>query len=211
MIVAKRGDARSSLVFNYRDDAKGRVSEQDEKKISPDEQKYLAQQAKIDDIKRSSFQEGYNEGVKVSRSEAVGHIERVIAIFKEVSGLKAGIIRESEEEILRLALAIAKLIIRQEVKINRDYIYPLLQETIKGIVSKEELKIRLNPDDLRYMTDMKSDFMNTFDELRNLELVEDPAIKLGGAVIETKSGDVDARIDRQLIELEKELFSTLDR
>ncbi|MDZ4164861.1 MAG: FliH/SctL family protein [Smithellaceae bacterium] len=179
--------------------------------ISEQKQQELAYEAKIEAIRRKSYEEGYNNRTAVYTKEVSGYIGRIISIIDELSRLKSVVIKESEEEILRLALAIAKSILRQETKINREYLVPILKEIILDIDKNDGLKIRLNPEDLRYITEVKKDFVQEIEGLRNFVLEEDTSIKLGGVIIETNGGEIDARLEKQIIELEKDLLAVLGK
>ena len=65
------------------------------------------------------------------------------------------------------------------------------------------MKIRLNPDDLRFITEMKPDFLQGISGLKNTIFQEDASIKRGGVILETISGEVDARLEQQLTEIKK--------
>lgn len=61
----------------------------------------------------------------------------------------------------------------------------------------------MNPEDYRYIMEINPGFINSFDDIRNMTIVEDNSIKRGGVVIETSSGEVDARLEQQLNEIKK--------
>jgi len=63
------------------------------------------------------------------------------------------------------------------------------------------MKIRLNPADFRQIMEIKEDFLQSVDGVKNVVFEEDGGIQQGGAVIETRFGEVDARLDRQIEEL----------
>jgi flagellar biosynthesis/type III secretory pathway protein FliH len=62
-------------------------------------------------------------------------------------------------------------------------------------------RIRVNPFDVESLNASKEDLMALSTSLRSLEIVDDSAI-LGGCIIETDGGVVDASVDAQLQRLE---------
>jgi flagellar assembly protein FliH len=51
------------------------------------------------------------------------------------------------------------------------------------------------------MIEIKNDFLQSFDGIRNMTFAEDESIQRGGAIIETVCGEVDARLDQQYNEM----------
>jgi flagellar assembly protein FliH len=115
-------------------------------------------------------------------------------------------VAKTEEQIVKLALAIAEKILNQEVATHKDVILGVLKGALKNISETEGMKIRLNPNDFRYMMEAKKDFLQSFEGLRNVVFEEDVAIKRGGAVVETMFGEVDARLENQLKEIKKAMM-----
>lgn len=164
-------------------------------------------EAEKEAIRRQSFQEGYRQAQATHLQEAAGHMERLKALLQELSRLKREILKDSEQEILRLALAIAAKILRSEAKIDPGYLLPIIRESIVAIDARSIVKIRLRPDDLRYLRGVDGSFLEELENLRNIVLEEDRAVAWGGAIIETTSGELDARLEKQLDELEQGLLS----
>jgi flagellar assembly protein FliH len=71
------------------------------------------------------------------------------------------------------------------------------------VLDKDGITVRLNPEDYRYMMEINPGTIDGFDEIRNMSIVEDNSIRRGGVVIDTSSGEVDARLDQQLHEVRK--------
>ncbi|HYA14577.1 MAG TPA: FliH/SctL family protein, partial [Syntrophales bacterium] len=91
----------------------------------------------------------------------------------------------------------------REVTTSKEIVYDVLKSAIKQVLDKEGMKVRLNPEDYRYILESNTDIINGFDDIRNMSIVEDNSIRRGGVIIETSSGEVDARLDQQLYEVRK--------
>ena len=70
------------------------------------------------------------------------------------------------------------------------------------------MKIRVHPQDFQYMMEIKSDFLQNFDGIKNIVFEKDESIQLGGATIETLFGEVDARLDQQFNEIKTLMTSS---
>jgi len=71
------------------------------------------------------------------------------------------------------------------------------------VVDHENIKIRLNPEDLRFLMDLKQDLSQEVGWLKSSAFEGDGSIKPGGVLLETASGEIDARLEQQLNEIKK--------
>lgn len=145
--------------------------------------------------------EGIRKGKALHQQENRQPIESLGVLLTEVANIKQKILEQAEQQVLELSLAVAEKIIHLEVTTNREVIQGLLKEAIRHIADRDNMKIRIHPQDFRYMMEIKSDFMKTIDGIKNVVFEQDDAIARGGALIETLYGEVDARIDQQYQEV----------
>jgi flagellar assembly protein FliH len=160
---------------------------------------------------KQAFQKGFADGIRrgkeQQKQEAVQMIQTLTALIQEMNHLKKNILENAEAEVLDLALAVAQKVIHRECATRREIIQGVLKEAIRGIVDRENMKIHVHPQDFQYMMEIKTDFLSSFDGIKNIVFEEDETIGRGGAVIETLFGEVDARIDQQFNEI-KTLFTS---
>lgn len=149
------------------------------------------------DARQKGLSEGIREGRELQKKETLQSIEALSALIQDLSGLKEKMLEAAEEQILQLALAVAEKVIHMETTTNRNVIQNVLKAAMKSIVDRENMKIRVHPHDFQYMMEIKSDFMNNFDGIKNIVFEEDVSITRGGAILETMFGEVDARVDQQ--------------
>jgi flagellar assembly protein FliH len=105
--------------------------------------------------------------------------------------------------MLGLACSIAEKVIHTEVSTNNEIVLAVLRDAVKNVVDRDGIKIRLNPDDLRFITEMNPDFLQGISGLKNMTFEGDAGIQRGGVILETISGEVDARLEQQLTEIKK--------
>ncbi len=147
------------------------------------------------------FAEGFREGSNVQKNEALAAVNALQAVREEVGSFKGKILQSTEKQILELCIAVAEKILHQEISTDRRVIQSVLKAAFRTLVDRENVKIRLNAEDFRYLAEMKSDFIRSLDGVRNVFFEEDGSIPRGGAILETSSGEVDARIGEQLAEV----------
>jgi len=167
---------------------------------------------KVQLAEQESYERGLSEGVRkgreLQRNETLQTLQAMASIVKETSKLKKSILENEEQQIIQLSLAIAEKVIHLEVTTNREVIRGVLKEAIKNIGDRENMKIRVHPQDFHFMLEIKSDFLHGFDGIKNIVFEEDESILRGGAIIETLCGEVDARLDPQYNELNTSITSS---
>lgn len=154
--------------------------------------------------------EGIREGRELQKKETLQSILALSALIEDLSGLKKNMLEAAEDQILELALAIAEKVIQMETTTNRDVIQNVLRAAMKSIVDRENMKVRVHPQDFQYMLEIKSDFLKKLDGIKNIVFEQDASITRGGAIVETMFGEVDARVDQQYSEI-KSVMTTAHR
>ena len=128
--------------------------------------------------------------------------EEVPNNLQNLTHLREQIAGHMEEELLRLAIEIAKKVVHREITTDREVILSLIHVALARLQNRTVAYIRLNPSDYQYII-THSDRINTG---KTIELVSDPSITRGGCIIETDFGNVDARIEQQFLEIERSLL-----
>ncbi len=162
---------------------------------------------RIKKVSEDFYRKGFSEGAELQKKTALPALTAVATMTQMIPLIKKEIFEKTEEQIIMLAIAIAEKIINQEVATRKEIILGVLKGALKNIAETDGMKIRLNPHDFRYMMEVKKDFLQSVDGLRNVIFEEDSSIKRGGAIVETMFGEVDARLESQLHEIKVALFN----
>jgi flagellar assembly protein FliH len=164
---------------------------------------------KIRSAEQQAHEKGLSEGIpkgrELEKKETLLSVQAVNALIYELSELKKNMLEAAEEQILQLVLAITQKVIHMEVKTNREIIQNVLKAAMRNIVDRENMKVRVHPQDFQYIQEIKSDFLQSFDGIKNIVFEEDSSILRGGAIIETIFGEVDARLDHQYNEIKSSM------
>ncbi|MDY0187986.1 MAG: FliH/SctL family protein [Syntrophus sp. (in: bacteria)] len=190
----------------------------EEKRGSPEETRKqeietILQQAKqqMDEVRKSAYEQGYaaalSEASEAQKKEMLRVESTLQALARELGTFKEKSLETAERQVLDLCFAMAEMVVHKEISTDQSVILNVLRAAFRNIVERENIKVRLNPSDFQYMVQIKNDFMNSMDGFRNVFFEEDGAIARGGAMIETTSGYVDARISEQLNEIKSGLLN----
>jgi len=158
-------------------------------------------------IRQEAYAKGYADGQKAQHKEVAGQLEALAAVMRAVPRMKKDMMEKAEKQMVRLAIAVAEKILQQQVSARPDVILGVLKGALKNLSETDGMKIRLHPEDFRYMMEVKKEFVQTFDGIRHMVFEEDAGVKRGGAVVETQLGEVDARLENQLKEIAAALLS----
>lgn len=159
--------------------------------------------AASDEAEKEKAYEGLIEGLERDRRKLSVAWESVAKLIRELELLKEKVMASAEKEILDLTFLIAGKVIHREVSTDREVIISVLRDAMRTVQGKEDVRVRMNPEDYRYITETNPDFLGSYGDI----LIErDEAVARGGAVVETHSVAVDARLDRQLDKIRDTLY-----
>ncbi|GAB7025733.1 FliH/SctL family protein [Geotalea toluenoxydans] len=149
-------------------------------------------------------QAAYNEGLREGKRQAEESLAKVSeALAKALlstGGLRQKVMQESEEDLLKLAIVIARKIILQEISIDRRILVNIVKAAVSNVSDGDEVVVRLSPSDYEIVADHR-EFLPPANEKRRITLKADETIPGGGCLVETSMGAIDARIEAQLDEI----------
>ncbi len=167
---------------------------------------------------QSMMKEALNKGLEQGRAEAIAaqqeKIDQAAAALEAAMEAIVHIRRQDlacmETETVRLALAVAEKIIGNQAEQGK-VIEHVVKTALEKVSDPRQLTLRLNPKDIDAINEFKSQLHLADGPGTVFQLDADPGIKRGGCIIETKLGDVDARLDQQIRIIEELLTAELPK
>lgn len=160
-------------------------------------------------IKQDASAQGFSQGEQAARQKIEQELAPLVSTLRsidaEFENIKGTFYDDHQDIILELALKIARKVIHQEISSNDELIISVLTSAIKLAIDREKLKIRIHPDDLEMCMQKRQDIMRRVDGIKQILFEPDGSINKGGAIIECAFGEIDARIEQQFDEIEREL------
>ena len=172
----------------------------------------------VDSLREKAHQEGYQAGEDKGRSagEAEGLHEIQLdwnnlmleseALVNELQTSRMGILKASEEEMLKLIIAFAKTVIKVEPVAQPEIILHNIDQALNRVSEVDKIVLRINLRDKSMCQAHKDQFMARLGSVTELRIIEDSTLSPGGIKIETGVGTIDATIESQSRELEKALL-----
>ena len=169
----------------------------------------------LEALRREVYEEGFAEGEKAGiergRKDVEAQVERFLASIEEIAALKKNLYEGSEEELVDLILAAVNKIVRKELDLDREIVAGVIKGALKNLAGKKDILIRVNSQDYFYILEHKERLFAENGDLRDVRFEEDDSVGIGGCLIESGSGEVDARIEKQLEMLEEAMRSARSR
>jgi flagellar assembly protein FliH len=163
--------------------------------------------SKAAQLEREAFEKGFALGEKAGREMAEKAMEETLmALNVAISGWREEMERRWEElteEVVRLALAVARKVIKREVVQDPTVILDSLRGALKGAALREEVIIKVHPTDAETLRESKGSLLRELEEVNSLRIEADERLSRGDALVECPQGELDLRLERQLREIEK--------
>jgi flagellar assembly protein FliH len=134
-------------------------------------------------------------------------LERLARSIEEISGLRDRLRHEAEQDLVRLALAIARRVLRRELAVDADAIHGLVLGALERLQSQEICRVRVHPAHEAAV----SACLRRVALSAPIEVLADPSREPGSVVFETGRGSLDASVESQLQEIERGLADRLRR
>jgi flagellar assembly protein FliH len=161
----------------------------------------------LEDLQREAYEEafrqGYREGQTVGQREVAEQVRRFASLIDDLAHPFEDLDAEVEAELLQLALALAKQVVRRELRQDPTQIIATVREAIAALpVAAREVRVHLHPEDAAII---RQHLAPTESE-RAWVVVEDPVMMRGGCQVLTPTSRIDARLETRLGKVLSELL-----
>jgi flagellar assembly protein FliH len=147
---------------------------------------------------QAGLQKGYEEAFKRFQEEGAGRLARFEKVLEEAENAKQEIFRANERYLLELIFRIARTVLLREASTDRQLVLRLARELIDRVGIRENVRIRVNPDDGATIEMLKDGIEKTLGTMKNLTVEVSNQVKGGGCAVETEWNAIDASIETQL-------------
>lgn len=185
---AQRTDAAADIVDQARERA-------DEMLRSSTAQATVAQQ----DAYRQGHEQGYREGTTIARAELAEALALVQRIALDAKVVRDRLLRDVERETIELVIASTRAVLGEQVQIDPALVLDTVQRALKRAGAQNIVRIRVHPQDHELVSARLGDHRDA--AVVDWAVTADGSITVGGCVIDTEAGEVDARLDVQLEEV----------
>lgn len=154
---------------------------------------------------KEAFDQGLAEGRKAGQIEVRAQVEKLAGMFHDLARPFEVLDAEVERELLTLAMALARQIVRRELKTDPTQIIGIVRDAIAALpVTARDVRVHLHPEDAAVVRE----HLAPTESERAWTLVEDPVMARGGCQITTTTSRIDARLETRLAAILSELMGT---
>jgi flagellar biosynthesis/type III secretory pathway protein FliH len=167
-------------------------------------------QQEVEKAKEEAYQtgleQGREEGIDKGWQEVENLIDRLSGCIVRVDQAIEDKLNNLDEEVLELSSWIAEKIIKRELSLDKTIINDLVMRALEMLNGEKEITIRVNSSDLKLVRDNKDEFLKLGSNLDRIKLMLDSEIQVGGCIVETDFGGLDATVKSQLEEISKKIL-----
>lgn len=160
----------------------------------------------LDAIARDAFDQGHAEGREAGRAAAqqeqqaaqaalAQRVQQLDEILQFMARPIEQLDREVQLQLASLAGAIARQIVRREIRTQPDEIVAVIRETVALLpVSAREVRVHLNPEDATLVRERLTEVTGD----RAWSIAEDPILARGGCRVTSENSAIDAQLEQRV-------------
>ncbi len=184
--------------------------------MAKDEARQLGQMegymAGLENGRRDGLKSGYEEAYAKAHAEATEKCNRELeGLFSILAGHVAAVNAElpkwfenAEEEMTDRTMTILRRLLNAELSLGRDHALEIVKECLAEVTHAHNVRIRMNPFDAVVVSQHREQLLALTPQLKNIDFVDDPSI-VGGCIVESEGGAIDARFKTRLSLVEGDL------
>ena len=161
--------------------------------------------------RQSGHDEGYQTGLNQGRAEGRAQAEKVLQqldqAIKDAVQQRETLLNEAKQKILDLVIQISRKVTFDAITVDPETTLAMISGVIDTLIDRSRLKIKVNPDHLPIVEQNIERFMAGSATIKEISIEPDPRVRYGGCLIETPTGDIDARLESQFEVIEETILS----
>jgi flagellar assembly protein FliH len=154
---------------------------------------------RLEEIEREAredgFRAGYADGIEAGRRELDARLAQLDVLIGSLASPLDQVDEQVEQELVALAMAVARHLVRREIKTEPGQIVAVVREALAALPSaSRHVELRLHPEDASLVREA----LKLADGERPWRIVEDPVLTRGGCKISSDIAQVDATLESRL-------------
>ncbi len=155
--------------------------------------------ARLEALQDEAYQEGFQRGVEDGTAEGQKQVQQRVRRFDELLNALSKpfeeLDQEVEEQVVGLAMAVARQLFRREMHIDPSHVIGVVREAIQMLpAASRNIEIQLHPDDATLV----SESLALSDTQPAWKIVEEPLVTRGGCRVTTDTSQIDATTEARL-------------
>jgi len=160
---------------------------------------------------KAGFEEGYQKGIQEGHVKgrqqgldtAREMIEEAVEIKQGALEAKERIVKEAEEEIIRIVMEIARKIVGEQLKTDREAILGPVKKALEKCAFSAGVIMKVSPEDYDVVELSKSKLMAEIEGISQIEIIAEDTLSQGSCLLETDAGFINSSLEVQLDRIEE--------
>ncbi len=152
------------------------------------------------------WQQGYAEGTAAARAELAEALALVQAAGAAGKDVHDQVVAAADCTIVDLVIAGLQAVLGELARVDAEVVLRTVERAIARAGVDNVVRVRVNPDDV---SAVQVELARHGEPATAWELYGDGRVGVGGCVVDTRAGEVDARLDVQLDEVARALRATV--
>lgn len=164
-------------------------------------------------ISEQALQEGHEAGYQKGLLEAQAQTENMILqaleIKTDIAEKRKALYKSTESEIVAMVMSIAEKILQKRIDEDENLIYDLVKVGIEKCLYSGVITLRVAEEDFDYALGFKNAILVLTENVEDILIKRDKALKKGSCILDTQSGSVDSGVWVQFEQIKKHFDALL--
>jgi len=152
-----------------------------------------------------AWRAGWEAGREAAQADVQAMAETLARSLEGLAAFQKNLRVRYERELLLVALGVARKVVQHELQERPEIWLAMIRGAVTQAVDRERIVVRVPPQLASFLATQATALRAGLDDVRELEVVDDPSLPPGGCVVESRWGDVDIGVDTQLEAAERAL------
>ena len=146
----------------------------------------------VENTHRQAYQEGFAAGYQEGKGKVDAELARLGQLMSALDGALNQFDETLTQNLLSLALGVAKQMLREALRVRPDLVLPVIREAVNSLPqANQHPHLKLHPDDAALVRSLMADELSHF----HWKLIEDSRVERGGCRVETTNSEIDATME----------------
>ncbi len=158
-------------------------------------------------IERDARESGYRRGLEAGAAEARSELALALALVQRAAAASKAthdaLLRGAEREAVELVIDAARQVIGDAVERDPALVVSVVRRALERAGALNVVRIRLHPQDVEVV---QAALRESRGPAVAFEVIADGIVTVGGCIVDTEAGRIDARLDVQLEQIAQALL-----
>jgi flagellar assembly protein FliH len=146
-----------------------------------------------------AYRQGEAMGRKTAQAELEEKMKGMSRAIENAASHKSRLRQEAERDVVSLALAVARRVLHRQIQVDEEAILGLVKAAFDNASLREITHVRIHP---QFVSAVQNHLQSVGAPV-SIQLTGDASLELGGVIVETARGCLDASVDTQLDEISR--------